>query len=143
MKLKFFLQKMLKDLVKVEVSNVKETCPAFKNGCPFAKMADEEFKVAIKKCPEFSQGCPFQEIQNMADMYDFLSKIPDPHSPAKNLMKTFQGIHAVYSDQKTALGDCRVFQNVDGEISCPFKSVRSNKKHLVEPVTNVVNDTQA
>ncbi|KAL6072115.1 Heme oxygenase 2 [Balamuthia mandrillaris] len=37
---------------------IKEQCPAFKNGCPYAD-ASPSFKEQVAKCPVFQNDCPF------------------------------------------------------------------------------------
>jgi len=45
----------------VGLTDLKETCPAFQSGCPFAKVCKKYFEKVLKECPEFKDGCPYKE----------------------------------------------------------------------------------
>ena len=117
-----------------DISNLKEKCPAFKEGCPFASMDDKALSEEIKKCPEFKEGCAFKDAKSVEEIYDQLSKMPsgDEHSHHKEaLLKTMKVIHSVGQEKAD---ECPVLQKE----GCPFKSVESDGKPLVEPAEAVL-----
>ena len=129
-------------LQTVDSTNLQEQCPAFKDGCPFAKLEDKNMKEAMEKCPEFQDGCPFKNGKTLAEVYEKLSHVP--HSAGheselsdQKMIEIFKKMHDTSECLEAKLGDCPVFHKDEG---CPFKSVRSEEgKHLVEPATLVIS----
>ena len=112
-----------------DVSKLKEKCPAFKEGCPFASMDNEVLLEETKKCPEFKKGCAFKDAKSVEEIYNQLSKMPsgDEHSQHKEaLLKTMKVIHSVGQEK---VNDCPILQSE----GCPFKHVESNGKPLIDP----------
>ena len=117
-----------------EKEPIQENCPAFKEGCPYSKLTQEFFMEELQKCPEFKQGCPFKNAQNVKELLNELSKMPEAkhysgvaHEQLLNLLK------AVHSESKSLeqnVGECPVFKTEEG---CPFKDVSKEGKPLVEP----------
>ena len=125
---------VLESLTASDVSELKEKCPAFKEGCPFAKMDNEALLEEIKKCPEFKDGCAFKEAKTIGEIHSKLSQMPssDKDSHHKEaLVKTMKVIHSVGNEKAD---ECPVIQKE----GCPFKSVESEGKPLVEPAEAVL-----
>ena len=121
--------------MKFDVAEIKQKCPAFQQACPYAKICDED----DKNSAAFSNGCPFKQAKHLADVYDLLSKISAHDSPEFNTLEAFKKIHTVSVEEGlTIAGNCPVFHDENGKRSCPFKSVRNEGKHLVQPVSDVV-----
>ena len=118
--------------MKHTTSELKEKCPAFQHTCPYAKLSVEDFK----NCPAFTDGCPFKKAENMADLYDLLSKIPHPSE--KYITDAFKKIHTVSVNKKYVFGNCPVFHDENEKPSCPFKSVQSEGRYLVQPANDVM-----
>ncbi|KAI8990028.1 heme oxygenase-domain-containing protein [Pilobolus umbonatus] len=61
---------------------LKKLCPAFQNGCPYAKMnVVDSLAVThgeISKCPAFKEGCPFSS-KSPEEMAQLISLIPQDH----------------------------------------------------------------
>ena len=117
-----------------DISKLKEKCPAFKEGCPFASVDDKALVEDIKKCPEFKEGCAFKDAKSVDEIYNQLSKMPsgDENGHHKEaLLKTMKVIHSVGQEKAD---ECPVLQKE----GCPFKSVVSNGKQLVEPAEAVL-----
>lgn len=97
-------------------------------------------KEALKNCPEFLKGCPFKNVRSLDEVYDMLSKVPhaaghEEQLSGAKLVEMLKKMHSESQALEEKLGDCPVFHKSEG---CPFKSVRSEGKHLVEPVSTVV-----
>ena len=122
---------------------MKDQCPAFKEGCPFAKVEDKPTLEAIEKCPEFKDGCPFKDSKSLSDVHEKLSHVPhaaghESELSGEKLVEMFKKMHDTSENLEEKLGDCPVFHKDQG---CPFKSVRTEEgKHLVEPVESVSHD---
>ena len=99
-----------------EKESVHEKCPAFKDGCPYSKLAQDIFVDEIKKCPEFKEGCPFKNMDNIKEMLEELSKMPESKhhtGPAhEQLLSLLKAIHSESKSLEEKVGD-RVpcFQN--------------------------------
>ena len=125
----------------MDTAHIQQHCPAFKNGCPYAK-ADEKILIeAIEKCPEFKNGCLFKDAKSLAEVYVKLSYVPHAgHSnevSGQKLVEMLKQMHSTSECLEKKIGDCPVFHKDDG---CPFKSVRSEGKHLVDPVDSVAHN---
>ena len=127
----------------MDVSHLKQQCPAFKEGCPFVKVEEKQLLEAVEKCPEFQSGCPFKDAKSLAEVYEKLSHVPhsaghESELSGQKLIEMFKKMHDTSECLEEKLGDCPVFHKDQG---CPFKSVRSEEgKHLVEPVESVAHD---
>ena len=115
------------DLKSIDLSGIKEACPAFVSGCPYAKLgaADD-----LKKCPEFKDGCPYKTSDNMEDVYNKLSQMPADSldgNHGRKLSDTFMQVHEISKELEGSMGKCPVFS----EQGCPFKTVCSDGEPLV------------
>ena len=137
----FLPQHVIHDLKSLDTAQVQEHCPAFKDGCPFAKTDEKVLTEAIEKCPEFKNGCPFKGAKSLAEVYEKLSHVPHAghvkEVSGQNLVEMLKKMHSTSECLEKKLGDCPVFHKDDG---CPFKSVRSEGKHLVDPVDSVAHN---
>lgn len=125
---------VLTGLTASDISELKEKCPAFKEGCPFAKMDNEALLEEIKKCPEFKEGCAFKDAKSVEEIFSKLSEMPssDKDSHHKEaMMQTMKVIHSIGNEKAD---ECPVLQKE----GCPFKSVKSEGKPLVEPAESVL-----
>ena len=133
----------MEDLENVQTSGIKQNCPAFKEGCPFAKVEEKQLIETIEKCPEFKSGCPFKDAKSLGEVYEKLSHVPhsaghESELSGEKLIEMFKKMHDTSECLEEKLGDCPVFHKDQG---CPFKSVRSEEgKHLVEPVESIAHD---
>ena len=131
------------DLEIVQTSDLEQKCPAFQEGCPFAKVVDKQLMQTIEKCPQFQNGCPFKDAKSLADVYEELSHVPhsaghESELSGKMMSEMFKKMHDTSECLEEKIGDCPVFHKDQG---CPFKSVRSEEgKPLVEPVESVAHD---
>lgn len=117
------------DLKHVHLSHMRDRCPAFDKGCPFAQIAD--LPKGLDQCPEFKNGCPFKDMSSMSEVYEKLSTIPTftgENSHGAKLLKTLKEVHALSKELKEEVGECPVFAN-DG---CPFKTICSDGRPLIE-----------
>ena len=116
----------------IENKPTKDYIP-FKDGCPCAtKLADDPCMKEFLKCPKFqNKKCPFKNAATIKELCEEMSKIsvdnPD-HQLA--LQVVFKAIHAASKSLEAEMGECPAFKTSAG---CPFKSVKSNGKPLVEP----------
>ena len=124
---------VLEGFTTSDVSKLKEKCPAFKEGCPFANTENEALLGEIKNCPEFEEGCAFKDAKTIEEIHSKLSQMPssDKECHKEALMKTMKVIHSVGHEKAE---ECPVLQK-DG---CPFKAVESEGKPLVEPADSVL-----
>ena len=125
---------VLEGFTTSDVSKLKEKCPAFKEGCPFANTENEALLGEIKKCPEFEEGCAFKDAKTIEEIHSKLSQMPSSDKDCHHkeaLMKTVKVIHSVGHEKAE---ECPVLQK-DG---CPFKAVESEGKPLVEPADSVL-----
>ena len=116
------------DLQGINVLGLKETCPAFENGCPFAKIGN---KGELEKCPEFKEGCPHKTSDNMTDIYDKLSKMPGfslEGSHGAKVLEMLTQVHEISKQLTESMGECPVF----AEQGCPFKTVCNDGQPLIE-----------
>ena len=133
---------VIEELTNVDATQLQEQCPAFKDGCPFAKVEEKQLVEAIEKCPEFKEGCPFKNAKSLAEVYEKLSHVPhaaghESDLSGQKLIEMFKKMHDTSECLEETIGDCPVFHKEQG---CPFKSVRSDDgEHLVEPVGSVVS----
>lgn len=136
-------QPVIKKLKTIDSSHLQETCPAFKEGCPFVKVEEKQLITAITKCPEFKDGCPFKGTKSLAEVYEKLSHVPhaaghESELSGQKLVEMLKKMHDTSECLEEKFGDCPVFHSDQG---CPFKSVRSEEgKHLAEPVKSVGHD---
>jgi hypothetical protein len=124
-------EKAPEELKGVDLTTLRETCPAFEKGCPFAQIGEKDIPAEVKRCPEFKQGCPFKGMESMAEVYDKLSQIPafsDSESHGAKLLQTLKEVHNLSKELKEEVGECPVFAN-DG---CPFKTICSDGRPLIE-----------
>ena len=134
---------MAKELKGVKTDHLEKECPAFKQGCPFAKVEDKQMKDAVEKCPEFKSGCPFKEAKSLAEVHEKLSHVPhsaghESELSGQKLTEMFKKMHDTSECLEEKLGDCPVFHKNQG---CPFKSVRTQEgKRLAEPVESIGHD---
>lgn len=133
-------------------AQVVEGCPAFTQGCPFADDATNlsamkiiqslgETKIA-SLCPAFTDGCCFKDSDSVESLYVRLSEMPSSHQvgadtqAAEVVKQTLQMIHRQSSILKAKLDKtCPVFAT-----SCPFKTVTSEGKPLVQELDSVIFD---
>lgn len=133
----------MEGLKSVEATHVKEQCPAFKEGCPFAKVEEKQLAESIEKCPEFKEGCPFKDAKNLADVYDKLSQVPhaagrENEFSGPKLAEMYKKMHDTSECLEEKLGDCPVFHKDQG---CPFKGVQNGEgKRSAEPVESADDD---
>ena len=116
----------------VRLTDLKETCPAFESGCPFAKVGEKDFGKELELCPEFKEGCPFKDSGFVGDIYKKLVNLPafsTEKSHGAKLLDIFKQIHEVSLSLKEEMGECPVFVTDEG---CPFKTVCSDGKPLIE-----------
>ena len=116
----------------VNLKDLKETCPAFASGCPFAKVGDKQLDEELKQCPEFKDGCPHKDSETIGDIYKKLASLPSfsvQGSHGAKLVEIFRYIHEVSNGLKEEMGECPIFATVEG---CPFKTVCSDGKPLVD-----------
>ncbi|KAJ7369775.1 heme oxygenase (decycling) 1 [Desmophyllum pertusum] len=114
-----------------DLTDLKETCPAFESGCPFAKVGEKDFGKELKQCPEFKEGCPFKDSEVVGDIYKKLVDLPSfsvEGSHGAKLLDIFKHIHEVSHSLKDEMGECPVFVTDEG---CPFKTVCSDGKPLI------------
>ena len=133
----------MEDYEIVQTPEIKQKCPAFQEGCPFAKAEEKQLVETIEKCPEFKSGCPFKDANSLAEVYEKLSHVPhsaghESELSGQKLIEMFKKMHDTSECLEEKLGDCPVFHKEQG---CPFKSVQNEEgKHLVEPVETVSHD---
>mmetsp|Transcript_71169 Transcript_71169/g.123474 ORF Transcript_71169/g.123474 Transcript_71169/m.123474 type:complete len:552 (-) Transcript_71169:51-1706(-) len=80
---------------------VKESCPAFFDGCPYATSEQildwvkAQRPDVLEKCPGFKEGCPFRQVQDMDGLLKGLQDLPASHaSPEDALGKSTTGSEA-------------------------------------------------
>lgn len=108
-----------------------DRCPAFLDGCPYAKEEDivrwlRARPELVAKCPAFKDGCPFKEGEpTVAGLRKALEALPESHKevgapPKQAIMDVLGAVHQSSVKVKDALGgaDCPVFSAASG---CPFK----------------------
>ena len=125
---------VLEGLTASDVSKLKEKCPAFKEGCPFAKKDNEALLEEIKKCPEFKEGCAFKDAKTIEEIHSKLSQMPSSNNDCHHkeaLMETMKVIHSVGHEKAD---ECPVLQKE----GCPFKTVESEGKPLISPAESVL-----
>lgn len=116
----------------VVLTDLKEACPAFGSGCPFAKLGENDFGQDLKKCPEFKNGCPYKDSKDVGDLYKRLSNLPvfsGKESHGAQLLEMFRHLHEVSLSLKDEMGTCPVFITDQG---CPFKTLCSDGKPLID-----------
>ena len=116
----------------VGLSDLKETCPAFESGCPFAKVGEKDFAKDLKGCPEFENGCPYKDSADIGELYKRLADLPVfsvKESHGAKLLEVFRHVHVVSRSLKDEMGECPVFLTDEG---CPFKTVCSDGKPLID-----------
>ena len=127
-----------------EKESVHEKCPAFKDGCPYSKLTQDLFMEEIKKCPEFKQGCPFKNMDNIKEILEELSKMPQSkhHTGAahEQLLNMLKSVHSESKSLEEKVGECPVFKTKEG---CPFKEASKEGKPLIEPPTDVLTGLTA
>lgn len=121
--------------------DLKEHCPAFKEGCPYKKLTEELFMKELQKCPAFKSGCPFKDAKNIEEIKSEMSKMPETkhHEGASHeqLLKMLQSIHELSKQLEQGQGKCPVFETESG--GCPFKGTSQEGKPLVEPPSAVLS----
>ena len=124
-----------------EKESVHKKCPAFKDGCPYSKLAQDIFMEEIKKFPEFKEGCPFKNMDNIKEMLEELSKMPESKhhtGPAhEQLLSLLKAIHSESKSLEEKVGECPVFKTKEG---CPFKDASKEGKPLIEPPSDVLEN---
>ena len=117
----------------IENKPIEDYIP-FKDGCPHAtKSADDPDKKEFPKCPKFqNKNCPFKKATTIKELGEEMSRIPGD-TPDLELASQveFKAIHAASKRLEAGIGECPTFKTRAG---CPFKSVKSNGKRLVEPL---------
>ena len=116
----------------IENKPIKDYIP-FRVGCPYAaKLADDPSMKEFLKCPKFqNKNCPFKNATTIKELCEEMSKISvDTPDHQQALQVVFKAIHAASKSLEAEMGECPAFQTSTG---CPFKSVKSNGKPLVEP----------
>ena len=116
----------------IENKPIKDYIP-FKDGCPYAvKLADGPSMKEFLKCPKFqNKNCPVKNATTIKELCEEMSKIPaDIPDHQRALQVVFKAIHAASKSLEAGMGECPAFKTSAG---CPFKSVKSNGKPLVEP----------
>ena len=123
---------------------VRESCPAFKDGCPYSKVTRDLFIEEIRRCPEFKQGCPFKSTGNVTEILDELSKMPESkhHTGVahEQLLNMLRVIHCESKSLEEKVGECPVFKTKAG---CPFKDASKEGEPLIEPPTTVLESLTA
>ena len=123
---------------------VRESCPAFKDGCPYSKLNEDLFIEEIKRCPEFKQGCPFKSTGNVTEILEELSKMPESkHCTGvahEQLLNMLRAVHCESKSLEEKVGECPVFKTKEG---CPFKDPSKEGKPLIEPPTTVLESLTA
>ena len=114
-----------------DLTEIKEKCPAFKDGCPFATADNEELLKEIKKCPEFTKGCVFKDAKSVEEIQKKLSEIPNQGDEKSChhrdvLLETMKLIHGAGHSKA---GECPVLKDE----GCPFSGVKSDGKPVVDP----------
>ena len=126
-------------MVSYASESVLESCPAFKDGCPYSKITQDLFVEEIKKCPEFKQGCPFKNTDNVKDILKELSKMPEikHHSGSthEHLLNMLKAIHTESKKLEEKVGECPAFKTEEG---CPFKDASKEGKPLIDPPAAVL-----
>ena len=125
---------VLGNVTASDISKLKEKCPAFKEGCPFAKMENEALLEEIKKCPEFKEGCAFKDAKSVEDIYSKLSEMPSSEKDCHHKEAMMQAMKAIHSIGNEKVEECPVLQKE----GCPFKAVESGGKPLVKPAEAVL-----
>ena len=116
----------------IENKPTKDYIP-FKDGSPYAiKLADDPCMKEFLKCPKFqNKNCPFKNATTIKELCEEMSKISgDTPDHQLGLQVVFKAIHAASKSLEAEMGECPAFKTSAG---CPFKSVKSNGKPLVEP----------
>lgn len=124
-------------------SAVAEGCPAFTDGCPYAKNQSVVEWINSTRgagsngaCPAFKDGCPFHDVQNLDSLRKELEKLPSSHAVAGDspsnresqaahavLLGMLQAVHKASVSMKETVGaECPVFQQ-----ACPFKNCVTSK----------------
>jgi len=122
----FFFQKA------IENKPIKDYI-SFKDGCPYAaQLGDDPSMKEFLKCPKFqNKNCPFKNATTMRELCEEMSKISvDTPDHQLALQVVFKAIHAASKSVEAEMGNCPAFKT---SASCPFKSVKSNGRPLVEP----------
>ena len=125
---------VLENLTAADISKLKEKCPAFKEGCPFAKVDNEALLEEIKKCPEFKDGCAFKDTKSVEEIHSKLSQMPSSDKDGHHKEAVVQAMKVIHSVGNEKADECPVLQNE----GCPFKDVESEGKPLVEPAEDVL-----
>ncbi|RUP46219.1 hypothetical protein BC936DRAFT_147196 [Jimgerdemannia flammicorona] len=63
-------------LKSMSVEELKQQCPAFKSGCPYAN--DAKAAQDTSKCPAFEKGCPFSH-KSHEEIKELISNLPEGH----------------------------------------------------------------
>eukprot|EP01126_Amoeba_proteus_P065972 TRINITY_DN9474_c0_g3_i4.p1 TRINITY_DN9474_c0_g3~~TRINITY_DN9474_c0_g3_i4.p1 ORF type:complete len:435 (-),score=87.66 TRINITY_DN9474_c0_g3_i4:39-1343(-) len=112
----------------MQLKEVKEKCPAFSNGCPYATITTtQELKSVTKKCPEFSSGCPFSSVKQIELFSELLTKVPESHVKSPEIHATLERIHKISTELKEEVGNCPIFSN-----ECIFKVKCTNLQPLIK-----------
>ena len=85
----------------------------------------------IKKCPEFKKGtCVFKDAKSVEEIYSKLSEMPSSdkncHHEEALMQQTMKIIHSIGHEKAD---ECLVLTKE----GCPFTSVESEKKPLINP----------
>ena len=114
-----------------DLTKLKEQCPAFKEGCPFAKTDNEALLKEIQKCPEFSKGCAFKDAKSVEEIQEKLAAIPgEGEGNCQHRDVLLETMKLIHGTGHTKAGECPVLQKE----GCPFSSVKSDAgKPVVDP----------
>ena len=123
---------MAKELKGVKTDHLEKECPAFKQGCPYAKVEDKQMKDAVDKCPEFKSGCPFKDAKSLAEVHEKLSHVPhstghESELSGQKLTEMFKKMYDTSECLEEKLGDCPVqcftkIKDVHSRVSIPRKA---------------------
>jgi len=117
---------------EIDMAALKEACPAFMDGCPYAKMDNEKTLEELKSLNEFQEGCVFKDSKNLQDLHAQIEKMSegeDKEKTSKLLLEAVKHVHDVSQQLKSDMGQCPVFAGPRG---CPFKTVCSDGQLLLE-----------
>jgi heme oxygenase len=95
------------------LQTIKDNCPAFKDGCPYAG-ASEKLSSDVNKCPVFQSECPFKSEDSIKLMENFKTmshaKISHNHDSTN--------AHDEHDAHRDLKAKCPAFQE-----GCPFKQL--------------------
>ncbi|KAI8054366.1 heme oxygenase-domain-containing protein [Syncephalis plumigaleata] len=110
-------------------SSVKAECPAFQQGCPYAKMNNHQAVQAVAtQCPAFQNGCPFNK-KSPEEIVELLRNVPHGH-------KTCPAIQ--HSNKTNTLPTCSDGETLFGAL----KKLRLDLFQFEEDIDNMPDHTE-